>query len=124
MRLSATTLIGLASGLLFFGHAMINGSHAWPLVWPALGGAAAAMLRARANSSGGRLAGLRTGGGAGLVAAAIFFAATAVALAAMGLLGPRGAAGLTGLALAGFIGLALAVVAGGVTYPLARLSRG
>jgi len=124
MRLSATTLIGLVSGLLFFGHAMIDGSHAWPLVWPALGGAAAAMLRARTSGSGGRLAGLRTGGSVGLVAAAFFFAATAAALAALGLLGPRGAAGLAGLALAGLIGLFLAVLAGTVTYPLARLSRG
>ncbi len=38
---------GLVLGALFLGNSFINYSHAWPLVWPLLGGALAVALTAR-----------------------------------------------------------------------------
>lgn len=36
---------GLATGLLFGGHAMAHNSRAWPLIWPTLGGVLAYAYR-------------------------------------------------------------------------------
>jgi hypothetical protein len=73
-RLSPATLAGVASGVLFYLHAMVPYSHAWPLVWPVLGGAAAVVLAARrADAHHGALA---TGARAGAVAAGVFLVMT------------------------------------------------
>lgn len=73
-RLSPATLAGVASGLLFYAHAMIPYSHAWPLVWPVLGGAAAVVLASR--RAGERQSALGTGLRAGAIAAVVFVVAT------------------------------------------------
>lgn len=109
-------LFGLGGGLLFFAHAMINNSHAWPLIWPFLAGALAVWT----SPSGGRGSyGADIGKAAlvGLLAAAIFIAATAAALSQLGLVGNIG---FTGLILAAVVGLVGAMLGGALAHPLAR----
>jgi len=72
-RLSPAVLAGTGSGLLFYASALINNSHAWPLVWPVLGGAAAVVLARRAGRRGSALG---TGALAGAIAGLVFLAAT------------------------------------------------
>jgi hypothetical protein len=67
----ADVLLGSLVGTAFFVHAAIPGSHAWPLIWPVLGGAAAAsMLREGTGSPSTRSAG--KGAKVGAVAATVF----------------------------------------------------
>jgi O-antigen/teichoic acid export membrane protein len=111
-----TLLFGLGGGLLFFAHAMINNSHAWPLVWPFLAGALAVWTNhndAHASYRGdiGKAASV------GLVAGAIFVVATAVTLSQLGL---DGGVGLAGLAMAALIGLVGAMLGGALVHPLAK----
>jgi hypothetical protein len=123
-RFTPALAAGLVAGLLFFGHAMINNSHAWPLVWPLVGGAAAVWFAARSGRLHGFWSGLRAGAGAGALSAVLFFAATVAALAALGLLPPeRLNAALLNLAFAATLGFALATAAGALAYPAARLPR-
>lgn len=118
-RLTPAVTVGLVAGLLFFAHAMINNSHAWPLVWPLAGGAAAVWFAARRRRLHGFWSGLGAGAGAGTVAGVLFVVATAIALQALGLRAVD-AKVLSGLAVAAAIGLALAVVAGALAFPFAR----
>ena len=113
-----TLLFGLAGGLLFFAHAMINNSHAWPLVWPALAGLLAVWTaRGAARRSYG--ADLGRAASAGLVAGAVFLVGTALALSQMQL---GGRISFAGLVLAAALGLLAAVIAGGLAHPVARRS--
>ena len=109
-------LFGLGGGLLFFAHAMINNSHAWPLIWPFLAGALAVWT---SPSSHRRGYGADVGKAAmvGLVAGAIFVLATAVTLSQLGL---DGRIGLAGLTIAAVIGLAGATLGGALVHPLAK----
>lgn len=118
-RLTPSMTAGLVAGLLFFAHAMISNSHAWPLIWPIAGGAAAVWFAARAHRLHGFWSGLRAGAGAGLVAGGFFFAATVIALRVLNLR-ELGSEALIGLAIAAAIGGALAVVAGALAFPFAR----
>ncbi|HSU13369.1 hypothetical protein [Longimicrobium sp.] len=72
-RLSPAMLAGLVSGLLFYLNALVPYSHAWPLVWPVLGGAAAVVLARRAGHGRGALG---TGAAAGAIAGGVFLALT------------------------------------------------
>ena len=120
-RLAPAATTGIIAGLLFFGHAMINNSHAWPLLWPLAGGVAAVWIAAHRHRLHGFGSGLRAAAGAGALSSGLFFAATALALAALGLLPPeRIQPALSGLALAAALGFGLAVLAGGLAYPFAR----
>lgn len=108
---------GAAVGTAFSAHAMISGSHAWPYIWPLLGGTCAVLLYARDGRlgilSGARL-GLRTGAVAGLlfaIAGAIFISASADAT-----LGSR----LHVLAVGTLGGAALSAVGGGAAALLGR----
>ena len=109
-------LFGLGGGLLFFAHAMINNSHAWPLIWPFLAGALAVWT---SPSSHRRGYGADVGKAAmvGLVAGAIFVLATAVTLNQLGL---NGQIGIAGLAIAAVIGLVGAMLGGALVHPLAK----
>ncbi len=121
-RLTPALTVGLAAGVLFFAHAMINNSHAWPLVWPLAGGAAAVWFAARRGRLHGFWSGLRAGAGAGVVSSALFFAATAAALAGLGLLPPeRLNVVLLSLGVAAGLGVVLAAAAGALVYPAARV---
>jgi hypothetical protein len=79
LRTSPPVTAGLAAGLLFFAHALVPYSRAWPLVWPLLGGVAAAAL-----ACGGRAIGpwarVRVGAAAGAIAGGVFLALTLAAL--------------------------------------------
>lgn len=120
-RLTPAVTTGIVAGLLFFAHAMINNSHAWPLVWPLAGGVAAVGIAAHRHRLQGFWSGLRAAAGAGALSAALFFFATALALAALGLLpADRVQPALTALAVAAAIGFALATAAGALAYPVAR----
>jgi hypothetical protein len=72
-RLSPAVLAGIGSGLLFYANALIPDSHAWPLVWPVAGGAAAVVLARRAGRQGSALG---TGALAGAIAGAVFLVAS------------------------------------------------
>jgi hypothetical protein len=120
-RFTPAMLTGVVAGLLFFGHAMINNSQAWPLVWPFVGGAAAVVLAARRHRLQGFWSGLRAGAGSGALSAALFFATTVVALKALNLIPPdRFGAVAALLAVAAGIGFVLATVGGALSYPFAR----
>ena len=120
-RFTPATVAGVVAGLLFFGHAMIDNSHAWPLVWPFLGGVAAVVLAARHDRLRGFWSGLRAGAGSGALSAALFVSATILVLRAFNLIPPeRSDAALQLLALAGAIGFSLATVGGALSYPFAR----
>ena len=92
-RVSPAMAAGLTAGVLFFAHAMVPYSRAWPLLWPLLGGVAAAALASRgAQLSGGQRA--RVGASAGAVAGLVSLLATAAALYVISLPRMEGIAGL------------------------------
>ena len=109
-------VFGLIGGLLFFAHAMINNSHAWPLVWPALAGLLTLWSQGR-RPAASYAADITKAATAGLVAGAVFMIATGIALAQMGLLEKSG---LFGLVSAAGLGLLVAVIAGALAHPVAR----
>lgn len=133
-RASLPLKVGIPLGLLFFGHAMVPNSNAWPLIWPLVAGAVVVILAARR----GRLAhfwqGLGTAVGAGAAAGMLFFVATVISLWLLSLPALEavarlfGAAGplvlnpftFVGLAAAALIGTALAALSGAATYPFAQ----
>jgi|GEM_PF-2483682 len=129
LRFSPVAAAGLAAGVLFFAHALVPYSRAWPLVWPMLGGVAAAALACRGHTIGG-WARVRVGAAAGAIAGGVFLALTLVALfllaqpglapaaRALGAMGPVSVTPVLALALAiaaliGVGALALGGVAGG-----------
>ncbi len=102
--------------MLFFAHAMINNSHAWPLVWPFLAG----VLAVWTSRKGGHAtygADIRRAAATGLIAGVVFVLATAVALSQLGL---GGGNRMIGLAIAAAIGLVGAMLGGALVHPLAR----
>ncbi len=68
----------VAAGLLFFAHALVPYSRAWPLMWPLLGVAAAALAcRSGTVSPWARI---RVGAAAGAIAGCMFRVLTLAAL--------------------------------------------
>jgi hypothetical protein len=135
MRNASTPLkVGLVAGIAFYLHAMIPDSNAWPLLWPAAGGAVATILAARRVGRTGFPASVGAGLKAGAVAGVLFFLATAASLLILSSpsltsvarqLGAEGpinvSAGIVlGLALAAALGTALAALSAGAAYPLAK----
>lgn len=135
MKLATT--VGMATGVAFFFHAMLPNSHAWPLIWPLLGGVAVEVIAGRRHELAGFWDGLRLAGVTGLVTGAIFFALTVAALYALGMdqfaslartLGAMGPVPFTALivkavALTAVTGVFLVAIAGGLAFPLARRER-
>ena len=120
-RFAPAMITGVVAGLLFFGHAMIDNSHAWPLLWPFLGGVAAVVLAARGHRLRGFWSGLGASAGSGALSAALFFGATVIALKALGSLTPERTGNVMSLlAIAAAIGFGLATVGGALSYPFAR----
>jgi hypothetical protein len=73
---SATVRAGFLAGALLFANALLPNSHAYPFIWPLLGGAVALMWAGRHNVS--RLSAGRTlgiGAGVGTLAAIVAIAA-------------------------------------------------
>lgn len=132
-RISPALGIGILSGLAFFAHAMVNNSHAWPLIWPLIGGAAAV---ARSERAGAHSFAAKTWLAArtGLVAGGLFFVATLAALTALSHAAGSRAAGtwgldgpvsltpalVTGVAVAALLGVLLASIAGAATSPMVK----
>jgi len=109
-------VFGMLGGVLFFAHAMVNNSHAWPLVWPALAGLLA-VWTSRGAAHGSYGADLGRAASAGLIAGAVFLVATAVTLSQLQL---GSGISLAGLAFAAALGLLAAVIAGGLAHPVVR----
>jgi hypothetical protein len=109
-------VFGLVGGLLFFAHAMINNSHAWPLVWPFLAGVLA-VWTSRTGDHATYGADIGRAAGVGLIAGMVFILATAITLSQLGV---SGGAGVVGLVFAALIGLLGAMLGGALVHPLAR----
>jgi hypothetical protein len=125
LRTSPAVTAGVAAGLLFFAHALVPYSRAWPLVWPLLGGVAAAALvsRGRAITPWARV---RVGAAAGAIAGGVFLALTLAALFLLAQPGMEATARILGamepvvvtpvlavaIALAAVIGVAASAVGG------------
>ena len=75
-RLSPTTSTGLLFGLLFFLHAAVPDSHAWPMLWPTLAGGTAVYFAMQESSRRGFFGSLGLGAKAGIVAGVVFLIAT------------------------------------------------
>lgn len=125
-RFSPAAVAGLTAGLLFFAHAMVPYSRAWPLLWPLLGGVAAAVLASRDGYSGSGFHRARVGAAAGAIAGAVFLGGTLVALFILSRPGLEPVAGLFGavkpiafnpallvaLAVAALVGIAAGALGG------------
>jgi hypothetical protein len=129
VRAASTLAIGAAAGVLFFAHGMINNSHAWPLVWPLLGGVAAVVAARRRGGSGPWRA-IGQGAFAGVLAGGVFLAFTSVALFTLYSTGAGGDLGwrvsafkvetLVALAVVAAIGVLAALAGGMAAAPLVR----
>ncbi len=136
MRFASGVLAGLLAGVLFYLHALIPYSHAWPLLWPLLGGALAVYLAARRRE--GPLSvgqGLKLGAEAGGIAGLLFFLASLPTLYVLAqpaferaarILGATdapvqvNAAVAVGLAFAALLGLAAALLGSLLALPVAK----
>ena len=121
-----TVAAGVISGLVFFGHAVLSDGGPWPLIWPLLGGGVAVALAARNHRLKSLWSALGAGAGAGGISALLFLVFSAIALFALGPMDDPTSAGggatLVMLASLAAFGLALAVVAGALVFPLVRRS--
>jgi hypothetical protein len=118
-RASSAWTSGLIAGIAFFIHAWIQNSHAWPLIWPFLGGVLAVILVRSRISLGSALA---TGAVVGLISALVFVIVTALALYGLGLGPETGEALQAGATLLGvLIIVGLAMVAAAVGAAIAYL---
>lgn len=113
----ATISIGMLAGILYFGNAMINNIHAWPLVWPLIAGCAVVIARVPGRSAVSFWKEIGVVTEAGAITGLVFFAVIAIVLSTMGLLGSFG---MRGLAIAGIMGAVLPIISGAVTYPIAK----
>ncbi len=137
-RLGPGVIAGLLAGGLFYLHALVPSSRAWPLIWPLMGGALAVMLAARYQAN--RISvgqGLKLGAKTGIAAGALFFGATLPTLYALAqpafedVARNLGAVNMPvqvsmpvtiGLAVAALLGTAAAVLGGLLALPVARRS--
>ena len=137
-RWSPVVLAGVVAGVLFYLHALLPNSHAYPLLWPLLGGGVAVGLAMRAASPAPRTDRWRAALRAGGVAGGVFLGATLPTLAllnaptlaplarALGATGPVPVTApvVTGLALAALLSVPAATLGGLLAMPLLRVRRG
>lgn len=135
-RLTSGVVAGLLAGVWFYLHALVPHSHAWPLLWPLLGGALAVVLAVRYKEGQVSLGqGLKLAAKAGVAAGLLFFGATlptlyvlaqpafehaARVLGAVDVPVQVNMAVATGLAVAALLGTAAAVLGGLLALPVAR----
>jgi hypothetical protein len=126
LRSSPAVEAGLVAGLLFFAHALVPYSRAWPLVWPLLGGVAAAVLASGHGRDVGAWGRVRVGAAAGAIAGGVFLALTLAAVFLLAQPGMEATARILGamepvavtpvlavaIALAALIGVAASAVGG------------
>jgi hypothetical protein len=134
IRFSAPLKVSLLMGVGFFLHAMIPNSNAWPMLWPAVAGVVGVLLTLRSGRRFGFWASIGVGLKTGAIAGAVFLLATAISLRLLSSpsllpiarhLGAEGpislsSAVLAGLAVAAIVGVALAGLGAGATYPIAK----
>ncbi|CAA9524310.1 MAG: hypothetical protein AVDCRST_MAG23-306 [uncultured Sphingosinicella sp.] len=134
MKQVSLRAIGMGAGLLFFAHAMIPNSHAWPMIWPLSAGVFAVLTNGSRNAAHPFRSSVGAAVKAGAIAGVLFVLATVAALLALGLpgmasvLSALGAEGpvvfkasiVAALSFAALLGVLLAALAGALTYPLAR----
>lgn len=135
MKNSSVVLkIGIVAGFLFFLHALIPNSHAWPLIWPFLGGIVLMVyLKDRVNLQNYWQAAkplLKVG----LISAGIFFVFTLLVLFLLNIPGMEGVSEylgadgpvtvnssvVVGLLIASGLGIVLSVVSGSIAYPFLK----
>lgn len=97
--------IAFVGGILFFIHALIPYSHAWPLIWPLMAGIAVAF-------TGGRIT---TTVRASLLCAVTYFVLTSIAIVIAPI--SLNAMLFRGLGIAAVIGFAIFFLAGAVARP-------
>jgi hypothetical protein len=84
--MSRSVLVGLAAGLLFFAHAFLIESQAWPLIWPFLGGLFSLSLSAAMATDHPTVRdALGAAARAGLACGGVFFVLSSVLLLAAGM---------------------------------------
>ena len=133
-RISPTIATGLVAGLLFYLHALIPNSHAWPMLWPILGGVITVILAARRNRLRGFWNSIKKCTKAGSMAGLIFLIFTLATLLLLTLpqlesaaraLGSNDSLIVTGslvlsLTAVAVLGIFLAAVAGAFVFPIVR----
>ncbi len=75
---AAVLCAGVTAGFVFFAHSAVEGSGAWPLLWPLLGGAMTVLLFGQRHGRPALRRGAWLGLRAGLVAALLFTTAGAI----------------------------------------------
>ena len=125
-KFKAALVAGLAGGVAFFAHAMVQNSHAWPLLWAFVAGVLAIVLAARSE---GRSFGPAVGVGAlaGLIAGIVFLVATAIAIFGLGVpeeaardLASRRSEAIAGMAVAAAVAIIPAAIGAALAYLATR----
>ncbi len=133
-RLSPTIATGLITGLLFYLHALIPNSHAWPMLWPLVAGVITVILAARRHRLKGFWNSIRKCTKSGSMAGFIFLVFTLATLLLLSLpqlesaaraLGSNDSIIVTGslvlsLTAVAALGILLAAVAGALVFPIAQ----
>lgn len=131
---SIVSKVGLIAGFLFFAHALIPNSNAWPLMWPGLAGIFAIYSLQNKRSLKNFLEAAKSLLQMGLILAGIFFVFTLLALLILNIpetekissiLGAEGpitinSSAIFGLLLASGLGMIIALVSGSISYPFFR----
>lgn len=122
-RSSAASFAGIAGGFALFAHAMVQNSHAWPLLWAFLAGVLTVVLSRQEVSSAGPAIG--AGALAGLIAGVIFLIATSTALFGLGVpeeaaqeLKGHETAALLGFVVTAVIAIVAAVIGAALAYAI------
>lgn len=133
-KLSSVLKVGLIAGFLFFAHALIPNSNAWPLVWPALAGFFVVYSLKNTGKLKNYVQTIISLLKMSALSAAIFFLLTLLVLFVLNLpetekisniLGAEGpiiinSAVIISLLIASGLGVILAMISGSVSYPFLR----
>ena len=103
--------LGLLFGALFFAHAAVPDTRAWPLIWPAVGGALAVIMCAKCGKRSANFAG--TGARTGAASAIVFVVAGATLLWWVEAPDLQGRIGILGLGAG--LGIAISALSAGLT---------
>lgn len=135
MKISSVVFkIGILAGFLFFLHALIPNSHAWPLTWPFLGGVFLMVYLKNQVKLENYLQAAKPLLKVGLISAGIFFVFTLLVLFLLNIPGMEGASEflgaegpviinssvVVGLLIASGLGIVLSLVSGSVLYPFLK----
>lgn len=128
---SIVTKVGLIAGFLFFIHALIPNSNAWPLIWPIFAGIFLMFFLKNKRRLKNYLQAARSLLKVGVLSSGIFFVFTVLVLLLLNLPGMEGIANflgaegpvimnssaVLGLLLASGLGIILSMISGSIFYP-------